>query len=76
MDEENLREVFGINSAPESEPEREEPQPIHVQPPLPQRLILGMTAPQRFAVALMLLVVVFVLGSFLLILTNKIALPF
>ena len=38
--------------------------------------ILGMTAPQRFIVVLMLLVMVCILGTFVLIIFGKVALPF
>jgi hypothetical protein len=37
---------------------------------------LGMTAPQRFIVVLMLLVMVCILGTFVLVIFGKIALPF
>lgn len=37
---------------------------------------LGMTASQRFVVALMVLMMTCVLGAFLLLVTEKIALPF
>lgn len=40
------------------------------------RPFLGMTPVQRFVIALMLLVIICVLGSFCLIVTDKIVLPF
>lgn len=42
----------------------------------PERLFLGMTALQRFIAALFLLIVVLILGTFFLLLTDKIAMPF
>jgi hypothetical protein len=48
----------------------EDTQPVHIQPSQGKR-ILGMTAPQRFAVALLLLLLTCILGSFLLILSSK-----
>jgi hypothetical protein len=39
-------------------------------------LFMGMTAPQRFVVAFFLLIMTCLLGSFLLVLTNKVVLPF
>jgi len=38
--------------------------------------LLGMTAPQRFVVILMLLILTCVLGSFCLLLSGKVVLPF
>jgi hypothetical protein len=38
--------------------------------------LFGMTAPQRFIVAALLFMMVCVLGSFCLILTNRVVLPF
>lgn len=43
--------------------------------PKPPRRFLGMTAPQRFVLALMLFFMSCILGSFFLILTGKIVLP-
>jgi hypothetical protein len=37
---------------------------------------LGMTAPQRFIVVLMLLIMVCILGTFVLVIFGKVALPF
>jgi hypothetical protein len=42
----------------------------------PENRVLGMTAAQRFLVALMLLLVILVLGTFFLLISGKIALPF
>jgi hypothetical protein len=41
----------------------------------PQRF-LGMTAPQRFVIAFMLLLMTVILGTFCLLVTSKIVLPF
>ena len=41
-----------------------------------QKLFLGMTAPQRFVIILMLLMMSCVLGTLCLVLTEKVALPF
>ncbi len=70
----SLFESLIARDAPQPVPE--ETQPVQVEPAPQPKLILGMTAPQRFAVALMLLLIVFVVGSILLILTNKVVLPF
>jgi len=42
----------------------------------PERRFMGMTALQRFIATLFLLIVVLVLGTFFLLLTGKIVLPF
>ncbi len=44
--------------------------------PRGQGRFLGMTAPQRFVIAVMLLIMVCLLGSSLLILSQKVVLPF
>ena len=75
MDDGNLRELLGVSTDPEPEPEEVQPVRI-VQPVQSTGLILGMTAPQRFTIALLLLVLVFLLGSFLLVIAGKVALPF
>jgi hypothetical protein len=67
MDDGNLRESLGVSQYNE---EMEDTQPVHIQPSQGKR-ILGMTAPQRFAVALLLLLLTCILGSFLLILSSK-----
>lgn len=41
-----------------------------------EKLFLGMTAPQRFIIVLMMLMMTCVLGAFFLIATEKIVLPF
>jgi hypothetical protein len=71
MDDGNLRESLGVTPYAE---EVEDTQPIRIQPARGAR-ILGMTAPQRFAVAVLILLLACILGSFLLILSNKIV-PF
>ncbi len=42
----------------------------------PRLRVLGMTAPQRFIVAVMLFMLVCVLGSLLLVVSEKVVLPF
>ena len=44
--------------------------------PRQERTILGMTAPQRFVLALILFMMTCVLGAFCLILTERVVLPF
>jgi hypothetical protein len=39
-------------------------------------MFMGMTAPQRFVIALFLLIMTCLLGSFCLVLTEKVVLPF
>ncbi len=41
-----------------------------------EKLFLGMTAPQRFVIVLMMLMMTCVLGTFFLVATEKIVLPF
>jgi len=41
-----------------------------------QNRFLGMTAPQRFVIALMLLIMVCLLGSFCLLMTQRVVPPF
>ena len=47
------------------------PKPFKEEP----KLIFGMTAPQRFIVAIFVLLMVIILGLFILIMFQKIALP-
>jgi len=49
----------------------EETAPTYVR----RKQFLGMTAPQRFVIAVMLLVVVCILSSFCLLVTEKVVLP-
>ena len=49
---------------------------FYEEPDEPKRGFLGMTAAQRFVLALMLFFMSCVLGGFCLILTEKVALPF
>ncbi len=44
-------------------------------PSVPQQLFLGMTPVQRFVIAVMLLLMVCILGTFFLLVTEKIYLP-
>jgi hypothetical protein len=46
-------------------------EPLPVQPKAPDQLFLGMTAPQRFVLSLMLFLMVSVLGLLLLVITDK-----
>lgn len=76
----NLRE--SANQSPffqdEQQPEPEQ-QPAPEQPKKPKAAsgpFLGMTAPQRFVLALILFFMSCVLGGFFLLVTEKIMLPF
>jgi hypothetical protein len=59
--------------------EEEEPlDPNAPKPPKPRRSfdqIIGMTAPQRFTLAVMLLIIVSLLGAMFLLISGKIVLP-
>lgn len=59
------------STSPFFEEVEEKPKPA----PRP-RYFLGMAPAQRFVIALMLLLIVCILGSFALLVTNKIVLPF
>ncbi|MAT45378.1 MAG: hypothetical protein CL609_23870 [Anaerolineaceae bacterium] len=52
-----------------------EVEPIPTDRPRRKKQFLGMTAVQRFVVALFLLIIVIVLGTFCLLATGKIVLP-
>lgn len=56
--------------------DEEEPKPLEEPAVETRRYFLGMSPAQRFVVALILLVLVVMLGSFFLLITGKIALPF
>ena len=72
----NLRESIGSGPFFNDDEPQEAPQPVkHQQEEAPQR-ILGMTAPQRFILALMLFLMACALGSLLLVVTEKVVLPF
>jgi hypothetical protein len=69
------------NSAVESYAEESAPSGESAPPPRrrsrnQESYFLGMTAPQRFIIAIMLFMMVCLLGSFCLILTDKVWLPF
>ncbi|NTU75816.1 MAG: hypothetical protein HGA53_07055 [Anaerolineaceae bacterium] len=66
------------NSASNSFEEEQSPLEAEIlrQPAKPKRGFLGMTAPQRFVLALMLFLLTCVLGAFCLVLTESIYLPF
>jgi len=51
--------------------ERKAPKPVREEP----KLIFGMTASQRFIVAVFILLMVIILGVFVLIMFNKIVIP-
>ena len=74
----NLRNQASFQ--PDDEPASEE-QPLQRKqnPRRPRKSLdraLGMTAPQRFLLSVMLLVLVCLLGSMLLMITGKVVLPF
>ena len=63
----------------------QEEEPFNSKPPKPLKVprshrsfdqIIGMTAPQRFALAVMLLIIVSLLGVMLLLISGKIIPPF
>jgi hypothetical protein len=56
--------------------EEEEPPSFDELPVERKRLLLGMTAAQRFVVALMFLLIVCLIGAFALLVTERIVLPF
>ncbi len=62
------------NSFQEEDPEQS-PKPhevIQIHPPAPQQPFMGMTAPQRFVVSLMLFLMVSVLGALILVVGEKV----
>lgn len=71
--EESEHEQNAIEDAqPEEESYTEKPVPIRLSPP---KRILGMTAPQRFVIVFMLLLEVILIGSMLLLVTQKVIPP-
>lgn len=52
-----------------------EVEPVPVYKPKKKKQFLGMTAAQRFVVALFLLIIVVVLGTFCLLATGRVVLP-
>jgi hypothetical protein len=64
------------HSADASTPEQNEPTKKEKPQKKGESKFLGMTASQRFIIALFLFLVVCVLGSFCLLVANKIVLPF
>ena len=68
----DLRNSATTSYEEEEQPETTEPtQPVEVaRPPL-----LGMTAPQRFVLALLVFLMILIFSTFLLVLTGKIVLP-
>ncbi|MCX6036331.1 MAG: hypothetical protein NTW99_00240 [Chloroflexi bacterium] len=57
---------------------QEEEEPLDPNAPKPRRSfdqIIGMTAPQRFTLAVMLLIIVSLLGAMFLLISGKIVLP-
>ncbi len=78
MDDDDLRASLGVSSYfQEEEPVVEvvETKPEPVKRPS-NGLILGMTAPQRFAISSMVFLLVGILGTLLLVLSNKMVFPF
>jgi hypothetical protein len=73
MDDGNLRESLGISASYQEE--IDDTQPIRIQLAGKGRL-LGMTAPQRFIVALMVFLLTGIIGTLLLVLADKVVLPF
>ncbi|HTX90934.1 MAG TPA: hypothetical protein VMC09_06925 [Anaerolineales bacterium] len=74
----NLRDQTSFQPDEEEPEQLSAPQNKKARPPRRRRTldqITGMTAPQRFMLSLMLLVIVCLLGSMLLILTGKVILP-
>ncbi len=71
----NLREQANASPFYEDEAKFQQGTGIGVQPPsVPSnRPFMGMTAPQRFIVAVMLMMVVCVLGAMLLLVSGRIA---
>lgn len=65
------------NSAKDSYPEDEPFIPPKVNKPFREepKLLFGMTAPQRFIIAVFILLMVIILGVFLLIMFQKIVIP-
>ncbi len=63
------------NSANESYSEEELNPSTQIEKTRGNKNFLGMTAPQRFILALLLLIAVIVLGTFCLLITGKIVLP-
>ncbi len=57
------------------QPKAEEKAPVRL-PRRPERRFLGMTAAQRFVIAMLLLIMVCLLGSFCLLLFQKVVPPF
>lgn len=62
--------------ANEADFEEEDDEFLSESQPRSSGLFLGMTPPQRFLIAVMLLMMTCILGSFFLLVTEKIALPF
>ncbi|HPH96373.1 MAG TPA: hypothetical protein PKW33_06955 [Anaerolineaceae bacterium] len=75
----NLRESANQSPFFQDEQPEPEPQPAPEQPKKPKAAsgpFLGMTAVQRFVLALILFFMTCVLGGFFLLVTEKIMLPF
>lgn len=72
-----LDDLRSSSSFVEEEEPQEEQEVIRQRPKRRKKEpFLGMTAPQRFILSLLLFFMVCVLGSFALILTQKVVLPF
>ncbi len=70
----DLREE--ASSSPFFEDEAEDPAEFAAPPRPRASRLLGMTASQRFFIAIMILLMVCILGSFCLMVFNKVNLPF
>ncbi len=71
--EDDIRKAMGIDLLVP-----EEPLPVKVEPIRAQQapgLILGMTAPQRFVISVLLFILTFLFGTFVLLVADKIAIP-
>ena len=77
MDDDDLRDILGVSSAYQMEEEEivEDIQPARIEPVGDGR-ILGMTAVQRVAIAAMLFLLTCLVGSLMLVLADKMTIPF
>lgn len=71
---EDLRNSASQSFIEEIPPEEEEAAPVRKQ--VQRGPFLGMTAPQRFIIALLLFFMVCIMGAFCLLLTESVWLPF
>ncbi len=71
----NLREESEATPFYEAEEKFKPADDLDAPPARQSKRFLGMTAPQRFIIALLILFAVFSLGAMCLLITNKISLP-